>query len=100
MKKSKRRSKARRLVGGAEGASPTPSPTSSTGSSPPSAMPPPAAQPADLPFIGAIYGQSTTQLPGYNATLSSAMNDWLSDHGGEFSEYYIILCGPGDEKTK
>ena len=105
MKKSKRRSKARRLVGGAEGPSsdrslsPTGS-TSSTGSSSPGVVLQPAAQPADRAFIGAIYGQSTTQLPGYNATLSSAMNDWLSDHGGEFSEYYIILCGPGDEKNE
>ena len=105
MKKSKRRSKARRLVGGSQ-TSPTLSPTtssttSSTGSSsPPSTMPPPAAQPESRVFIGAIYGQSTTQLPGYNATLSSAMNDWLSDHGDEFSKYYIILCGPGDEKSE
>jgi len=95
MKKSKRRSKARRLVGGSL------TPTSSAGSSSPlRTMPPPAAQPEARPFIGAIYGQSTTQLRGYNATLSSAMNDWLSDHGGEFSEYYIILCGPGDEKNE
>ena len=51
-------------------------------------------------FIGAIYGQSTKDLPGNNKSLCDAMNEWLDNKGSEFTDHYIILCGPSDEKSE
>lgn len=55
---------------------------------------------ASASFIGSIYGQSTSGLPGYNKSLCDAMNKWLDDIGSEFTDHYIILCGPSDEKNE